>query len=134
MTAVCFFPGDFSGGLMLRRLMNNLVRPLSRSLIASQQRLSFQVASPSNANPLKRPTTKPCVMWLLPGKTGLFKCIQINENFNQLIVPRCEQSVANYPAEAEALTVAARSFLASEESSSDIYCPSSEEHLVAGIS
>ncbi len=51
----------------------------------------------------------------------------------QLAVARCEQSVGNGPAEAEALVAASRSFLRAEEKVRGVGCPSFEEHLAAAI-
>lgn len=50
-----------------------------------------------------------------------------------LAVARCEQSVGNAPAEAEALVAASRSFLAAEERVRSVGCPTFEEHLTAAI-
>ena len=49
-----------------------------------------------------------------------------------LAVARCEQSVGNAPAEAEALVAASRSFLLAEQKIQHVGCPSFEEHLMAG--
>eukprot|EP00095_Tigriopus_kingsejongensis_P006122 snap_masked-scaffold98_size375582-processed-gene-1.11 protein:Tk06122 transcript:snap_masked-scaffold98_size375582-processed-gene-1.11-mRNA-1 annotation:"hypothetical protein BRAFLDRAFT_115297" len=50
-----------------------------------------------------------------------------------LAVARCEQSVGNHSAEAEALIAASRAFLAAEMKIQDLNCPSFEEHLVSAI-
>ncbi|TRY68596.1 hypothetical protein TCAL_06931 [Tigriopus californicus] len=50
-----------------------------------------------------------------------------------LAVARCEQSVGNHSAEAEALMAASRAFLVAEMKIQDLHCASFEEHLVSAI-
>ncbi len=54
------------------------------------------------------------------------------ESLCHLAVARCEQSVGNAPAEAEALVAAARTFLQAEQKVQYVRCPTFEEHLMAG--
>ncbi|KAI0207645.1 40-kDa huntingtin-associated protein [Lamellibrachia satsuma] len=46
---------------------------------------------------------------------------------------RCEQTLANAPGEAQALTEAARNFVEAEQLNIELRCPSFEEHLNAAI-
>lgn len=55
------------------------------------------------------------------------------EGLCQLAVARCERALGNAPAEAEALVVAARSFLRAEEKTRSIGCLSVEDHFQAAI-
>jgi hypothetical protein len=57
------------------------------------------------------------------------------EGLCQLAVARCERALGNAPAEAEALVVAARSFLRAEEKTRTIGtgCISLEDHFQAAI-
>lgn len=54
------------------------------------------------------------------------------ESLCHLAVARCEQSVGNSNAEAEALIAASRGFMEAEMKVQDVGCPSFEEHLLAG--
>jgi tetratricopeptide (TPR) repeat protein len=53
--------------------------------------------------------------------------------FCNLAQARCEHTLGNWCAEAQALTEAARSFLQAELSVADLNCPSFQEHLHAAI-
>ena len=51
-----------------------------------------------------------------------------------LAVARCEQTLGNLPAEAEALLSAARSFLRQEEENYDLRLPTFDEHVTNAVS
>ncbi|PVD39529.1 hypothetical protein C0Q70_02163 [Pomacea canaliculata] len=70
--------------------------------------------------------------------SSLAKTLKVQEcpqyaGFCYLAQARCEHTLSNAAGEAQALTEAARSFLAAERADVDLRCPTFQEHLTASI-